>query len=162
MIGIALERRIGLDPARRLVAVDDRKLDVHQDQVGPLLGDGGQRLLAVLGLDHLVAGAGQQIAQDLPVVLLVLDHQNALAHGWPRLSFDRDGKRECEGRALPELDSTQILPPCISMMRLEMASPSPVPPLLLGDRIVGLLELLEQLGLVGRGDAGAGVAHRRR
>ena len=27
-------------------------------------------------------------------------------------------------------DSTQIFPPCISIMRLEMASPSPVPPFL--------------------------------
>ena len=60
-------------------------------------------LLAVLGLDHLVAGAGQQIAQDLPVVLLVLDHENALAHARLRLLLDRDRKREREGRALPEL-----------------------------------------------------------
>ena len=37
MIGIA-ERRIGLDPPRRLVAVDPGQLDVHQDQVGLLLG----------------------------------------------------------------------------------------------------------------------------
>ncbi len=78
MIGIALSSGIGLDPARRLVAVHDRQLDVHQDQVGPLLGDGGERLLAVFGLDQLVTGAAQQIAQDLPVVLLILDHKNAL------------------------------------------------------------------------------------
>ena len=30
----------------------------------------------------------------------------------------------------PTCDSTQILPPCISMMRLDMASPKPVPPFL--------------------------------
>jgi hypothetical protein len=30
----------------------------------------------------------------------------------------------------PGADSTQIFPPCISMMRLEIASPSPVPPFL--------------------------------
>jgi hypothetical protein len=30
----------------------------------------------------------------------------------------------------PSCDSTQILPPCISTMRFEMASPSPVPPFL--------------------------------
>ena len=28
----------------------------------------------------------------------------------------------------PTRDSTQIFPPCISMMRFEMASPNPVPP----------------------------------
>jgi hypothetical protein len=32
--------------------------------------------------------------------------------------------------------------------------------LLLGDGIVGLLEFLKQLGLVGGGDAGAGVTNR--
>ena len=50
-------------------------------------------------------------------------------------------------------------PPCISMIRLEMASPIPCRlSSLIG--IVGLLELLENLGLIGRRDAGAGVAHR--
>ena len=33
--------------------------------------------------------------------------------------------------------------------------------LLARDRIVGLLELLEQLGLIGGGDAGAGIADRQ-
>ena len=28
----------------------------------------------------------------------------------------------------PTVDSTQILPPCISIMRFEIASPNPVPP----------------------------------
>ena len=36
MIGMERNAGIGLDPARRLVAVHDRKLDVHQDQVRPL------------------------------------------------------------------------------------------------------------------------------
>ena len=35
----------------------------------------------------------------------------------------------------PTCDSTQILPPCISTMRLDMASPSPVPPFL---RVIAL------------------------
>jgi hypothetical protein len=30
----------------------------------------------------------------------------------------------------PTCDSTQILPPCISMMRFDMARPKPVPPFL--------------------------------
>ena len=61
---------------------------------GLLLGDGVERLLAVLGLVHLVVGAGQQIAQDLPVVLLVFDHKNAFASWLPRLLFNLDRKRE--------------------------------------------------------------------
>ena len=36
MIGMPCSRRIGLDAARRLVAVHHRQLDVHQDQVRPL------------------------------------------------------------------------------------------------------------------------------
>ena len=35
----------------------------------------------------------------------------------------------------PGCDSTQILPPCISMMRFDMASPKPVPPFL---RVIAL------------------------
>ena len=42
------------------------------------------------------------------------------------------------------------------MMRFDMAS-RPVPPF---DGIVGLLKLLEQLGLIGCGDAGSSVADR--
>jgi hypothetical protein len=30
------QRRSGLDPARRLVTVHARKLDIHQDKIGPL------------------------------------------------------------------------------------------------------------------------------
>ena len=38
MIGMWLQRRVGLDAPRRLVAVHHRHLDVHQDQVGLVLG----------------------------------------------------------------------------------------------------------------------------
>ena len=121
------------------------KLDVHQDQVGLLLGDRGERLLAVLGLDHLVAGAGQQIAQDLPVVLLVLDHQNALGHACLACRSTVIGSVKEKVEPWPGADSTQIRPPCISTMRLEIARPRPVPPFFFGDRTVGLLEFLEDL-----------------
>ena len=131
MIGIALELGIGLDPPRRLVAVHDRKLDVHQDQVGPLRSRRrSSASCAVLRLDHVVAGAGQQIAQDLPVVLLVLDHENAFAHGCLACSTLIGSVSE-NVEPWPGRNSTQIRPPCISMIRLEIASPSPVPPLAL-------------------------------
>ena len=110
MIGIGLERRIGLDPPRRLVAVHDRKLDVHQDQVGPLLGHRVERLLAVLGLVHFVVGARQQVAQDLPIVLLVLDHQNAFGHGCLACCSALTGSVNEKVEPWPTLDSTQILP----------------------------------------------------
>src|SRR5262249_12760401 len=78
--GYRLELGNGLDAAGRLVAVDHRELDVHEDEVGLVLRRHGDALLAGHGLDHLVAGAGQEIADDGSVVLGVLDHEDALAH----------------------------------------------------------------------------------
>ena len=46
-------------------------------------------------------------------------------------------------------------------MRFEIASPSPVPPFFWVIEFVGLLEFLEQLGLIGFGNARTGVAHRK-
>ena len=100
MIGIDLRSALRLDAARRLVAVDDGQLDVHQDQVGLLLLRQLDALLAVDGLDQLVAGAGQQVAQDGAVVLLVLDDEDALAHAAPRALLGPDRKLEA-GRSSP-------------------------------------------------------------
>ena len=72
--------RIGLDLAGHFQPVQARQLDVHDDQVRTLLGGGGQPLEAVDRLDHLEIGAGQEVAHDAPVVLLILDHQDASAH----------------------------------------------------------------------------------
>ena len=33
------------------------------------------------GLDQLVPGIAEQIAKDTPIILLILNHQDALAHG---------------------------------------------------------------------------------
>ena len=38
----------------------------------------GKPSLAVLGLYNLEIGAREQVPQDLPIVLLILDHQDAL------------------------------------------------------------------------------------
>src|SRR5271165_3254502 len=123
-----LEVGIGPDPPRRLVAVHDGQLNVHQDQVRTLLGDGGERLLAVLHLDQLISGVAQQITQDLPVVHLILDHQNASAHQCPTCASTLTGTVKANVDPCPSSDSTQSRPPCISMIRLAIASPSPVPP----------------------------------
>ena len=48
-----------------LVTVEDGKLDVHEDEIGPLLCHGCERLLAVFGFHDLVIGGGEQIAHDL-------------------------------------------------------------------------------------------------
>src|SRR6516165_5871073 len=71
---------IGFDAARGGIAVHDWQLDIHQDEIGPLLRDCFERLLTVFGLGDFVIGAGKHIANDLAIILLVFDHQNALAH----------------------------------------------------------------------------------
>src|SRR5262249_9440993 len=72
--------RIGFDFARGRVAVHDRQLDIHQNEIRSLLCDYRERLFAAFGLGDLIIGRGQHIADDLAIVRLVLDHQNALAH----------------------------------------------------------------------------------
>jgi hypothetical protein len=49
------------------------------------------------------------------------------------LNDNRQGERKCGG--WPSCDSTQIRPPCISMMRFDMASAKPAPPFL---RVIAL------------------------
>src|SRR4029077_6554624 len=68
------------DPAGRLVAVDNRKLDIHQDQVRVLALRHRHPFGTVHRLDQLVTHTRQQIADDLAIVLGVLDDQDALAH----------------------------------------------------------------------------------
>jgi hypothetical protein len=41
----------------------------------------GDAVAAVHGLDHGVAGGGEKIAQDGAQIFLVLDDEDALAHG---------------------------------------------------------------------------------
>src|SRR5262249_54837634 len=121
---------IGLDFARGGVAINDRQLNIHKDQIGPLLCDSIQCLLAVFGLSDLIIGRGQHIADNLAIIRLVLDHQNALAHAASTCRSTITGSVNANVAPSPTCDSTQILPPCISMMRFDMASPKPVPPFL--------------------------------
>src|SRR5215469_18737461 len=125
------QRWVGLDFASGGVAVDDRQLDVHQNQIGPLLCDSLQRLLPVFGLGDLIIGRGQHIADDLAIIRLVLHHQNAFGHAaGSTCRSTATGSLNAKVEPFPICDSTQILPPCISMMRFDMARPKPVPPFL--------------------------------
>src|SRR5262249_33459146 len=78
-----------------------------------------------------IVSRGQHIADDLAIVCLVFDHQNALAHAASTCRSTITGNVKVNVEPLPGCDSTQIRPPCISMMRLDMASPKPVPPFFL-------------------------------
>ncbi len=79
---------------------------------------------------QFVVGSGKHVANDLAIILLVFDYQNALAHAGSTCRSTRTGSLKENVEPWPTCDSTQILPPCISMMRLDMASPKPVPPFL--------------------------------
>src|SRR5262245_59056950 len=58
------------------------------------------------------------------------DPQDALAHDCPACASTRTGTVKQNVDPLPGSDSTQIRPPCISMMRLAIDRPRPVPPFL--------------------------------
>jgi hypothetical protein len=64
-------------------------LDVHEDEVGPPPRDGGNRLLSVLSLSQFEAGIAEQIPEDLPVIHLIFDYKDALAHEGPVLRSRR-------------------------------------------------------------------------
>src|SRR5262249_34742190 len=114
--------------------VEQRQLDIHEDQIGPLLCCFLDCLDPVFCLKHLIPGVGQEIAQDLPVVFLVLDYENSPAHARARSACccsTLTGMLMLKVEPFPTSDSTQMRPPCISTMRREMDNPSPVPPFFL-------------------------------
>src|SRR5262249_42753743 len=129
--GSATQGRIALDAARRLVAVDHRKVDVHQDQIGPFLLCQLDALLPVRGLDQLIAGAAQKVTQDGAVVLLVFDNKDASGHAAPLRCSTLTGNSTWKVEPLPGSDFTKMRPPCNSTMRLAIARPRPVPPFFL-------------------------------
>src|SRR5215475_8334901 len=102
--------------------------DTHEDEIRSLFCHCCERLLAVLGFRDFVIGASEHVANDLAIIRLVLHHQNALAHAASTCRSTTTGRVKVNVEPCPGCDSTQILPPCISMMRLDMASPRPVPP----------------------------------
>ena len=65
---------IGLDPAGSLVAVHQWKLDVHKNEVRAVRPRRGHPCFAILGFDDFEIGVREQVPQDLPIVLMILDH----------------------------------------------------------------------------------------
>src|SRR6516162_8185926 len=94
-----------------------RQLDVNENTVGMLLFRSANAGLAIPGFRHLISGTAQEVAEDLPIVLLVLDYQNALAHVVSACRSTTTGSVNANVEPCPGCDSTQIRPPCISMMR---------------------------------------------
>jgi hypothetical protein len=67
------------------------QLNIHEDEVWPVRSCRGQPTLAIFRFDDLEIGARKQVPEDLPVVLLILNHQNALAHDCPVCASTRTG-----------------------------------------------------------------------
>src|SRR5215475_12277331 len=126
----------GIDAARDFIAVHDRQLDTHENEIGSRFCHCCKRLLAVLGFRDFVIGASEHIADNLAIIRLILDHQNTLAHAaGSTCRSTMTGSVKANVEPWPGWDSTQILPPCISMMRFDIARPRPVPPFL---RVIAL------------------------
>src|SRR6266536_6480357 len=113
---------------RRVASVEDWHLHVHEDQIRAMVRRRSEPRFTVHSFDDLEISARQQIPQDLPIIFLSLDHQDALAHYCPACASTLTGRVKQNVDPLPGSDSTQIRPPCISMMRLAIDRPRPVPP----------------------------------
>jgi hypothetical protein len=59
-----------LDERARLVAVEARHHDVHEDEVGLVVGDLRERVETVLREDHLAAGLHEKDLRERRMVLL--------------------------------------------------------------------------------------------
>ncbi len=80
MTGNGRGRGVGLDPARRFPAVDDRQAHVHEDDIGR--GRGGQidALLAIDGDDDFVAPPREAAREHVAVHFVVFDEED-FGHG---------------------------------------------------------------------------------
>src|SRR5438034_1247696 len=118
---------IGPEPAGGVEPRQLRQLDIHEDEVGQLALRHGDPLLAIRRLQQPVGRPAQQLPDDLPVVLVVLDVEHRpLVHPRPPSACRGTVKKKVD--PLPSSLSTQMRPPCSSTSRFVILSPSPVPP----------------------------------
>ena len=74
------ELLVVLEPLGDLEAGDFGQLDVHQDQVGPMLAREIERLDAVARAHRCIAMRFQQIVEELHIELVVLHNQDGFRH----------------------------------------------------------------------------------
>src|SRR5216683_2935085 len=106
---------------QRLDPVHPRQLDIHEDEGRRRCLGQPDPLLRVVGLDRPVPVELQDVALQLPVLLVVLDDEDQLAR------HQRRGNVKVNVDPVPSLLSTQIRPPCSSTNFLASVSPRPVP-----------------------------------
>jgi len=85
MTGICPEHLVVLDERTGLIAVETRHHDVHEDDVGLVVGDLGQRVEPVDSRKDLAAFLVSSGSAVRRIVLLVVDHQtfNPVSFGLP-------------------------------------------------------------------------------
>src|SRR5215470_6973018 len=136
-------RRTRQRPCDRLQPLRIGQREVGQQQIHVVAVEIRQAVAQGLDrsqLDALTAAVGEILAQQLGVVRIVLDQQDAQRHD--ELSRFRQavaaagaalsigpwvGSSKKNVVPLPGSDSTQIRPPCRSMIFLQIARPTPVP-----------------------------------
>ena len=84
-----LELIVLFQPLGHFEPRDLRQLNIHEDEVGPVLAGKRKRLHAVPCLQGLIAVRVEQIMKELHVQLVVLDDQNGFGH---RLRLRRFGR----------------------------------------------------------------------
>jgi hypothetical protein len=77
MIGIPVDSRICPYAPRCLIAIDDRHLDVHENEIG-VFGFGHSNAAAS---SEGIVRAAQKVAQHAQQACLLLYNEDALAHG---------------------------------------------------------------------------------
>ena len=95
MIGIVLRAFVGTHVACQVEAVHARHFDIHQHDVGQGVDQLFQRVDAVLGGNHVVAGAFEQATGNLAHGQRIIDHHD----GWRARRFDAGRDRRCSVRA---------------------------------------------------------------
>src|ERR1700690_2127801 len=95
-----LEIGIVLEPFGHFEAGYFRQLDIHQNQIGPVLAREIERLDAVAGADGLVAMRFQEVVEELHIQLVVLHDQDGLRH-FPRPIYPLCPQRRALGVARP-------------------------------------------------------------
>src|SRR6516164_2703520 len=120
---------VTLDPARRLISIEARELDIHEDQVGTLRLRKSYPFFPRDGLDDLIAGAREEVPQNAPVVLVVLGYQDSFPHQAFGSHSAATGSSNQKVEPCPGLDVTPTRPRCNSTIRLAIVRPRPVPSL---------------------------------
>src|SRR6266576_231019 len=115
--------RVLFEQLERFRAAEIRHADVHQHEGGHALMRQRDPLDAARRLEGLEAGELEHVPGQLPVVLVVVDDQDQLAHD----TSCRMGRVKRNVLPLPGSLSTQRRPPCSSTSRRESGRPRPVP-----------------------------------